>query len=69
MASKVKLIKSDISSQSGLKFVADIVKHSLSLAIMEPVYKAQLEAKTNRKDLSDLMKLNKFRKILISHIY
>jgi len=69
MASKVKLIKSDIPSQSGLKFVTDIVKHSLSLAIIDPVYKAQLEARTDRKDLADLMKLNKFRKLLISHIY
>ena len=69
MASKVRLIQSDIQSKSSLKFMTDIVKHALSLAIIEPVYKAQLEAKNNRKDLSDMMKLNKFRKCIIGHIY
>jgi len=69
MASKVKLVQSDIASKGTLRYFTDVVKHALSLAIMEPIYKVQLESKNNRKDLSDLMKTNKFRKCLISHTY
>ncbi len=69
MASKVKVAQTDIASKSTVKYFTDVVKHALSLAIMEPEFKSQLESKNNRKDLSDLMKTNKFRKSLISHTY
>jgi hypothetical protein len=66
----VRLVTSDIASKSTLKFVNDIVKHALSLAITTPEYKAQLESKgANKKDLSELIRTSKFRKCLMFHLY
>lgn len=63
MASQVKVQTSDIKSQSLKTLLTNLVKHAFSTLINDVQYRPLLEEQN--KELSEIMKLSKFKKDLV----